>query len=277
MCNTCGTTSPSVNLAVKVMRDTGKRLCRSWFSTHSAHNPAKSFKEPLNLNRLQFDNKSSPNKMCTVMNVAICHNNEGIALLEKGLHDKALLEFKKSAQLMYSITQDLKAKGPVVDPHTSATTCNTTNAPIVTGNYFIRSSPIVMSSSDELTAASCTVESATVLVNMALCYHLDSLLPNGIEDAIANAVTLYDMSYSLGLQINEDPRSHHIILTALNNLGQIHHDLGNFDKSRLYFENLSTYVILLGREGTEDTVSDRHEFMLNALVLRNPNTSAAAA
>lgn len=214
------------------------------------------------------------------MNIAINHNNEGIALLEKGLNDKALLEFKKSAQMMYSITQDIKAKGAGEEPQLSTTACATTHSPIATGNSFIRSSPIVLTSSDESSdapAASCTVESATVLVNMALCYHLDSQLPNCMEDAIANAITLYDMAYSLGLQINEDSRSHHIILTALNNLGQIHHDIGNFAKSRLYFEDLSTYVMFLGREGTEDTVSDRHEFVLNAMVLRNPNTSAAAA
>eukprot|EP00545_Synedropsis_sp_CCMP1620_P004211 CAMPEP_0119018156 /NCGR_PEP_ID=MMETSP1176-20130426/18735_1 /TAXON_ID=265551 /ORGANISM="Synedropsis recta cf, Strain CCMP1620" /LENGTH=85 /DNA_ID=CAMNT_0006972099 /DNA_START=57 /DNA_END=311 /DNA_ORIENTATION=- len=84
---------------------------------------------------------------------------------------------------------------------------------------------------------------------MALCYHLDSLRPNAMPGAVQNAVTLYEMAYSLGLQVNEDSRSHPIILMSLNNMGQLHNEVGNFEKSRLYLEDLSAYVVMLGEIG----------------------------
>ena len=216
------------------------------------------------------------------MNIAIDHNNEGIIFLEKGQNDKALLEFKKAAQLMYSITQELKNNrktgSETQQQPKSLTLCTSSKNPIATENSFIRSTPILMAGSQEPTdSCQCTIESATVLLNMALTYHIDSLTPNCMKGATQSAIALYDMSYSLGLQVNEDTRSHHIILTALNNLGQLYYELGDYNKSRLYLEDLSTYVMFLGPGEEENAVRDRHEFLLNAMVLRNPNTSAGAA
>lgn len=214
----------------------------------------------------------------TDMNIAIDHNNRAVELLEKGYNEQALMEFKKAAQLMYSTTQTLKDQRPqsVGESPLICTLCTASEKSIATDNSFIRSTPLLMSYSEGATS-SCTIERATILVNMALCYHLDSLRPNSMAGAIQNAVTLYEMAYSLGLQVNEDSRSHPIILMALNNMGQMYHEVGNFEKSRLYFEDLSAYVVMLGEIGEGHTVSDRHEFMLNAMVLRNPNTCAGAA
>ena len=95
--------------------------------------------------------------------------------------------------------------------------------------------------------------------------------------ATQNATTLYEMSYSLAIQCNRDPRAHQIILISLNNLGQLAHELGNFESSGRYFDDVSSYVNFLGHMGEGDLVTDRHDFMLNALVLRNPNKCAGAA
>lgn len=213
------------------------------------------------------------------MHTAIHHNNRAIHLLEKGYNEQALMAFKKAAQMMYSSTQELKqrrARGSALERTNVSTVYAASEKIIATDNSFIRSTPLLMSYSEEPTS-SCTLESATILVNMALCYHLDSLRPNAMPGGIYNAVTLYEMAYSLGLQVHEDSRSHPIVLMALNNMGQLYHEIGNFDKSRLYFEDLSAYVVMLGEIGEGHNVSDRHDFMLNAMVLRNPNTCAGAA
>lgn len=217
------------------------------------------------------------------MNSAIEHNNNAITLLQKGLYEQSLSEFKKAAQMMYSLTQKLKhtaidGLANNSEQHGATTTqCATTQLDIVSDCMFIRTRPIAMTYTDE-PKSSCTVESATILMNMALCYHLDSMRPNCMPDAQQNAITLYEMAYSLGLQINEDRRSHDLILTSLNNLGQIYNELGDYSRSRNYFEDLTTYVLFLGPANQgESATNDRHEFMLNAMVLRNPNTSAAAA
>jgi hypothetical protein len=215
--------------------------------------------------------------MNTTMNLAIRHNNHAVDLLQKGFNFQALTEFRKSTKLMYLLTQDIRAKGIVDEPATKKTRCTSPETLyIATGNTFIRSSLLLMRYSDAPTST-CTVESSMILLNMATCYHLDSLRPNGIPRALENALFLYDMVYCLTVQMNDDARSHHIILTALNNMGHIHRECGNIGISQLYCEDLTMYVSFLGREGAPCNVADRREFALNAMVLGNPNTTAAAA
>ena len=213
------------------------------------------------------------------MNEAVAHNNQGIRLLEDGLHEQALPEFKMAAQLMYTITQKIKDVGPrLIGTSESNTGCIPSRNPIATDNLFIRSTPIIMSSPTESPElCHCTIESAAVLLNMALAYHINSQKPNCMKDAMQGAITLYDMAYGLSLRVHEDARSNHIILTALNNLGQIHFEIGEYAKSQLYFDDLSTYVMFLGQGGESNAENGRRECILNAMVLRNPNTSAAAA
>ena len=211
------------------------------------------------------------------MNVAINHNNLGVSFLQKGRREEAMLELKKAAQLMYKTTQELKEKAltgsqqcHLSDQH-EAHLCS-----VVTTNSFIRSTPLLMSYS-EGQASSCTVESAIVLMNMALCYHLDSTEAKSMPDAMQNALTLYQMAYGLGVQARGDERAFNLILTSLNNMGQLHHEMGDFEKSRLYLEDLSTYITFVNQRGSGHLIEDRHEFMLNAMVLRNPNSCAGAA
>lgn len=209
------------------------------------------------------------------MNSAIDHNNKGIAFLEMGLNGEALQELKVAAQLMYSTTQEMQQR-KMHNKRNVMCVAPPCQKSISTPNSFVRSTPILMSYADNATS-SCTIESATILMNMALCYHLDSMNSHSIFAAIQNATTLYEMSYSLAIQCNGDPRSHQIILISLNNLGQLAHELGNFEASRRYFDDVSSYINILGHMGEGDFVVDRHDFMLNALVLRNPNNCAGAA
>jgi tetratricopeptide (TPR) repeat protein len=216
---------------------------------------------------------------CINMDVAAGHNNRGISLLEEGLHEQALAEFKKAAQVMYTITQEIKDASPrLIGISESNTECFPSRNPIATDNLFIRSTPVIMSPPKETPAVChCTIESAAVLLNMAIAYHINSQKPNCLKDAMQGAITLYDMAYGLSLRVHDDARSNHIILTALNNLGQIYFEIGEYAKSQLYFDDLSTYVMFLGQDGEGNAENGRRECILNAMVLRNPSTSAAAA
>ena len=207
------------------------------------------------------------------------HNNEGIRLLEQGLHEQALAEFKKAAQIMYIISEKMKdAKPQLIGIFESNTACTPSGNPILTDNLFIRSTPIIMSPPEgESDVFHFTIESAAVLLNMALVYHINSQRPNCMKDALQVAITLYDMAYGISLRVYEDARSNDIILTALNNLGQIYNEIGEYPKSQMYFDDLAAYVTFLGPSAEGPSENGRRECILNAMVLRNPNTSAAAA
>mmetsp|Transcript_21395 Transcript_21395/g.35402 ORF Transcript_21395/g.35402 Transcript_21395/m.35402 type:complete len:224 (-) Transcript_21395:80-751(-) len=221
------------------------------------------------------------------MQSAVTRNNRGIAFLEKGVHEEALLEFKAAAQLMYSFTQELKKKhlndsaesdcGSQEDqPRESFTECIPSERTIYTENSFICSTPIIMLNSDEPSTA-CTIESASILLNMALCYHLNSMRTNPMQGVLQNAINLYEMAYGLAIQVHEDVRSQKIIMTALNNLGQLNYELGEFETAQLYLNDLSTYINYLGEDVEKAVLGDLHECMLNCLVLKNPHAGAAAA
>mmetsp|Transcript_29424 Transcript_29424/g.44899 ORF Transcript_29424/g.44899 Transcript_29424/m.44899 type:complete len:206 (-) Transcript_29424:23-640(-) len=205
------------------------------------------------------------------MDSAMKHNNNGIHFLQKGDYCRALLEFKLAAQFMCSVHSNVEPQPQL------QVSCITKEMPVHTENSFIHSKPMIMLSTNITTSSSCDYESTIILVNMALCYHLDSQGAKSMEKSRENAITLYEMSYSMGLRINSDERSHHIILSALNNLGQIYNEIGEYQKSRSYLEDLTAYVAYLGNEGRCSSLADQQELILNAIVLRNPNTSAAAA
>lgn len=217
------------------------------------------------------------------MYAAIYHNNRGVAFLEKGCHEHALIEFKAATQLMYSFTQDLKKKELQIDHKAttrsqgeSFTECIPSERPIEAGDAFICSTPLVMVSSEK-PASSCSIESASILLNMALCYHLNSMRPNPLEGGIKNAVDLYQMAYGLAIQAHVDKRSQKIIMTSLNNLSQIKYDRGEFEAASVYLNDLSMYINYLGNKVHRSYVGDLHECMLNAMILKNQYHNAAAA
>ena len=77
-------------------------------------------------------------------------------------------------------------------------------------------------------------ESATILYNLMLTYHL-----YGLEEHnslfLHTALKLYEVDFGLA-----KTRMHHLFdLAMLNNLGQIHHEIFNFDKSLQCFVQLS--------------------------------------
>jgi hypothetical protein len=100
---------------------------------------------------------------------------------------------------------------------------------------------------------------------------------NPVACVIKSAIDLYEMAYRLAAQVHEDSRSQRIIITCLNNLGQLYHEISEYESSKKFLNDLSSYVRYIGSRFTDDAVRDLRECMLNAMVLRNPNTHAAVA
>jgi hypothetical protein len=210
------------------------------------------------------------------LHAAVEHNNQGIDYLEQGLHENSLQEFKRAAQMLHLTTQYLKENHGNIKGLPAKPSNIQARKSIPTNNDFIRSTPLRLGNSDG-TTISCTIESATVLLNMALCCHLNSVGTCSISDAMSNAIALYEMSYTLAMKCSYDQRSHPIILISLNNLGQLAHEVGEFELSTRYLEELSSKVVRFREGGELSYIDNPQEFLLNALVLRNLYHAAGAA
>jgi tetratricopeptide (TPR) repeat protein len=224
------------------------------------------------------------------MNAAIYYNNAGICYLEHGNHDDALRMLKEAAQRMYSVTvarkssmettdEDDSLDEPTMDrdmaPKSHDIPRRSLISPAADNSSFMCSIPIFLSASD--TTESCTEESAIILYNMALTYHLNALSANPISKALENAITLFGMAYNLCLQVHQTERTSRVIMSSLNNMGLLHHDQGNYALSHQYFEDLSFYISSLNEPTERSVAMERNGFLLNAMVLRNESQGAAAA
>eukprot|EP00540_Astrosyne_radiata_P015355 CAMPEP_0116822856 /NCGR_PEP_ID=MMETSP0418-20121206/506_1 /TAXON_ID=1158023 /ORGANISM="Astrosyne radiata, Strain 13vi08-1A" /LENGTH=180 /DNA_ID=CAMNT_0004451027 /DNA_START=106 /DNA_END=648 /DNA_ORIENTATION=- len=153
---------------------------------------------------------------------------------------------------------------------------------ILGDNSSICSSPVILHENCEcntkLPFKSCyTLQAAAILYNTALTYHLSLMRPPKIAGAYSNAIALYKMVYTLGVQEKEVTGFSQIIIPTLNNLGQIHHELGEFNKSMRFMEDLMKYISTLGEFlSRQEATVERQDFMLNYLILRAAHGAAAA-
>eukprot|EP00540_Astrosyne_radiata_P011855 CAMPEP_0116865180 /NCGR_PEP_ID=MMETSP0418-20121206/25252_1 /TAXON_ID=1158023 /ORGANISM="Astrosyne radiata, Strain 13vi08-1A" /LENGTH=217 /DNA_ID=CAMNT_0004500519 /DNA_START=1376 /DNA_END=2029 /DNA_ORIENTATION=+ len=217
--------------------------------------------------------------MSDEIKVAIIQNNVAAEYLRQGHHILALEHFESAAKHLHQIAITLKDMCPshsstsdFEDILTFKETC------ILKGDSFISSSPILLHeySDNFLSPEAYRIQSATILFNMGLTCHLSFMRPNGINDALSNAMTLYEMACSLGLQGSQDEDSSQIVMAALNNMGELHHELGNFKRSKSYLEDLTAYILSLDDPLEQEEADERHGFMLNAMVLRSSHGAAAA-
>jgi len=227
---------------------------------------------------------------------AIQYNNIGVTLLESGHHEVGLEVFRGSAELMYTATNArnhvssqtntasedekiMQVKAKLQLTHiTSLTKAKKIDSQIEIDCFLyhtgIRLTP---PPSEGQPIYSCALVSATVLFNMALAYHLGSPQPHQICPSLHNALTLYDMAYNVATRVGTQPESQLVICASLNNLGQLHHELGQYSTSRKNLDNLSSYIVSLDPHAADNkSIIERRQFLLNAMMLHKPRGAPAA-
>jgi hypothetical protein len=234
------------------------------------------------------------------MNASIECNNIGVSLLKAGLLSESLETFEAAAQLMHTISQSFRPsliQGRLIptppasspEPASSQHTGNQSEAMVkmakcrtflisasngskqgLSTDCFVSIDPLTIDLV-QCTPSSCAVESATIVYNTGLAYHL-----YGSLSYLEKALCLFDMAFSLALSTGHTSRSPIIAMSALNNAGQIHHSLSNYAVSRIYLDTLSSYVHSLPSTSDESTRKERHHFLLNAMMLQEPKIASAA-
>jgi tetratricopeptide (TPR) repeat protein len=140
---------------------------------------------------------------------------------------------------------------------------------------------------------SCVEQSATMLYNLALSHHLQGLNSNGgIQEEIANkAITLYESALSLVSDLVNDAerqqaRGHQhnynidirLIVACLNNIGQIHFEMGQYNLSEALFGRLSGVLMTVRQSDVVSSISfgDWGGLILNTMTMVNPRLAPAA-
>jgi tetratricopeptide (TPR) repeat protein len=234
---------------------------------------------------------------------AAVYNAIGIKFLLEGNHFHALDMFKEAARLIQ--TEGRISRRNAVSCCTSTYACNPT--PLIakqecdhgmedssstfhtssTRPYpmfarttldgescFIFCDPIDIEYTEKL--RTCARDSAIVLYNMALTYHLLNVPTHQKERTRRHALLLYELSYNIALQDLDDETSTRIISVTLNNMAQIELELGNFKEAQGCLDDLKEYLMSLKEPSSLKIKIERNQLFLNATLLGNPKGAPAA-
>mmetsp|Transcript_9264 Transcript_9264/g.21372 ORF Transcript_9264/g.21372 Transcript_9264/m.21372 type:complete len:221 (-) Transcript_9264:151-813(-) len=220
--------------------------------------------------------------MATEMKIAVIHNKVGVEFVKRGEYEMALHHFETAALHLYNMAHQLQ-KSKKRDSESSGfgrndmsfsgTPANLQDDPLICGRPIVIHENLV---SAPLSCESYTLRSAAILYNMGLTYHLSFTMPQAMHGAFANAVKMYEMAYDLVLQVPQGEIPTQIVMAVLNNLGAVHHEIGDFGRSRSYLEDLSCFISHLEDPTEEEDAIKRGEFRLNAMVLGAAHGAAAA-
>lgn len=224
--------------------------------------------------------------LLSLLNASIECNNLGVVLLNAGDVENALDSFMTAAKLMhpvskqvqsFSIEQQYSTSEPgfeipdgirrIVQESAGSVAANGTRP---TDNIFISAEPIRLDLAQQLPYV-CTFESAAVVYNMAIAYHLQGTTP-----FLHRAIFLFDMAFKLCCPLVDNPKAVTVSMGSLNNAGQIFHSFGEYPTSRRYLDTLRVYIIKLPIAVDPRSMEERHQFLLNAVLLRPPIMASAA-
>lgn len=231
------------------------------------------------------------------MNASIECNNIGVLLLKARVLSESLETFEAAARLMHPLSQSFKPSliegRPIPDSspepapsqlmgngsetllkmakfRTFLISASNGSGQGLSTNCFESTDPFTIDLI-QCTPSSCAVESATIVYNIGLTYHCCVSLSD-----LEKALCLFDMAFSLAVSTGHDSRSPIIAMSALNNAGHIHHSLSNYAISRKYLDILSSYVHSLPSASDKATRKERRQFLLNAMMLKEPKIAGAA-
>jgi hypothetical protein len=246
------------------------------------------------------NNVNNVNNNMNVLSIAVETNNIGVVLLEQSLYADALEVFRSAADLMYLVTQELKAAqlSPEDRVDSSLTKMKIRSIQkkiqVITQSAGNKRRQVLKHSESDCflhdcgltlsyaaSPATCALQSATIFLNMALSYHLS--IPEGSSagvPALRNAMTLYEMSYSVASLVEQTDDSSRIVMAALNNMAYIHHGCGLSEKSREVMDTLQAYIrqttITRTPQGSSIFTEETRVYLLNAVFLHEPRGAAAA-
>ena len=125
--------------------------------------------------------------------------------------------------------------------------------------------------------------SAVVLFNIGVCMHVYH--KSGQQESHNRAETLYRMSYSIAstIPVVADTRNPtallvvRLLMALMNNMGNLQYGLYNFEAARDCYRALSSFLLTIPRTEDAQLNEEKRDLLLNAYMLMDDPSSAAAA
>lgn len=211
---------------------------------------------------------------------AVDMNNQGADLLEEGNLMQAHNAFRSA---MDSITRGMakndiqgnlsKGRGSTFEWIGVPTLPLHTAQPAT----FIFQHAVRIRAADVSDISDCHLESASIVWNMGLCFHIMGLTsPNSHH--LQRALKFYNIVRAIRDSRSECGAADVIDLAVLNNMGQIHCEFLEYREAQLCFGLVSEHLTLLHHTGFISMVDKRDcdGFVMNILMADQPMCSAAA-
>ena len=220
---------------------------------------------------------------CTYV-TAIQFNNEGVACLEAGAYLDARNFFKSALDTMTDvITYDGEDQNIVDDELTLEFQCSVNpkralHGPtqvVGLGNSFIFSRALYISISKKVEKSEYIEESAAIVYNLALSFHL--IGTENSSESLKKAIQFYEISAAIRSRKSET-KLEILDLAILNNIGQIFVECMNYVAARQYFDQLSKQLTILNNSGVLNRFLEEKDcdgFVFNVM-LDEPSLAAAA-
>mmetsp|Transcript_182 Transcript_182/g.273 ORF Transcript_182/g.273 Transcript_182/m.273 type:complete len:218 (+) Transcript_182:65-718(+) len=217
------------------------------------------------------------------MNFVVESNNHGAALFDDGYFTEASAVLQQTLRTLVRVTDgshEATAESQINIKHKrkdSRVPVQYSNSP---SSSFVYQKTLRISYAREIDAP---LASCAVLFNLALAKHMNALqVPCSSKKTtlLSSASKLYKMAYETlpDNDAEEATISNLIIaLAVLNNLGHIYHEIGEYEVSRLFLDDLSNLCISSKDDHKfAEIAQDIDGLFLNSVLLRTPDMAAAA-
>ncbi len=218
---------------------------------------------------------------CLSYTTALQFNNDGVVRLEEGNFHEARHCFKRALDTMTAaITQcgeDQHNEGEESTPafHWSLNPRHALHEASHCGNSFVYSRALYITASKRIQTSEYTDESAAIVYNLALSFHL--IGSENSSDSMEKAMQFYEIASAIRAR-KSGTKLEILDLAILNNTGQICVEWFNYDAARQCFSQLSDRLVLLNHCGLIDHFLEQRDcdgFVLNVM-LDEPSLAAAA-
>ena len=222
--------------------------------------------------------------MSNTYSEAVTLNNQGVAMIEAGNYSNARATFKKALHLIKVNTAGNGKKQLCGESSVAFRWSSTSRLPAerqdesLSGSSFVYRRALLIIPSDFSGGNSCYTETAAMLYNLSLSFHIEGHLKNN-STLLDKAMQVYKIALAIHKRrkVCRKLKDDRLLDVAINNnMAMIHQDFMEFERARVCFVSVSRALRSLGNSGFLEQ-TEYQGLVLNLMMGRHEITLAAAA